>query len=144
LNRLAPRASGREGGSMRGPLPQRIAVALAAGLAFAAAGCDPFTRLDFTLQTELPSGDRLDYGQMRIDEGRAVGFIATPMQGSDKMADDTDVRLETRNADVAGIGPSLENHTFVVFGVSKGSTSLRVIIDDNFEDEIPVDVVEAP
>src|SRR5438105_387422 len=76
---------------------KRLGLALAAGIALAATGCDPFTRLDFTQQTALPPGDRVDFSNMRITEGRAVGFIATPMQGREQMGSDTEVLLESRN-----------------------------------------------
>ncbi len=111
--------------------------------ALGAAGCDPFTRIDFEDQTAVPPGDQVAYEGIRITEGRAIGVLATPMQGSDKMDEDTTVALTTNGANVAGISQSVQKHLFVVFGAAPGKTTFSVLVNDNVERDIPVEVLEA-
>jgi hypothetical protein len=120
-----------------------LGVGLAAALAIGAAGCDPFTRLDFTDQTSVPSDDQVRFEQIRLTEGRAIGVIAKPMQGDEPMDDDTTVELASHDADIAGVGPSIKKHSFVVFGAGRGTTSFSVTVNGNVERDIPVEVEEA-
>jgi hypothetical protein len=116
---------------------------LAAALATGLAGCDPFTRLDFTDQTAVPPGDQVAYETIRLTEGRAIGVIAIPMQGDQRMDDGTTVVLASNNQAIAGVAKSVSAGSFVVFGSAPGRTSFSVTVNDNVENDIPVEVVEA-
>jgi hypothetical protein len=116
---------------------------LAAALAVGATGCDPYTRLEFTDQTAVPGGDLVASEHIRLTEGRAIGVLATPMQGSDKMDDDTTLVLSSNNGGIAGVAPSVKAHSFVIFGAAPGTTTFSVVVNDNTENDISVEVVEA-
>ncbi|HVY46430.1 MAG TPA: hypothetical protein VHB21_11150, partial [Minicystis sp.] len=104
------------------------------------AGCDPFTRLDFQPETDVPAGDRLASDHLELTEGRAIGVRVTPMAGDQPMDKDVVVELQTAAPDVADVGPSVDEGSFVVFGAGAGHTVFRVVVDGNDEGDLPVDV----
>jgi hypothetical protein len=114
--------------------------ACALGLLLACSGCQGFTNLDFEVQTVTPAETIISFEEMRLVEGRAVGFLARPMSGDTEMGDSTAVSRVSRDPRVADSGPSLEPWSFVLVPVAPGETSLSVIIDGDLEAIIPVRV----
>jgi hypothetical protein len=94
----------------------------------------------------------ISFDQISIPEAIAVGVIARPLDDGDEMDEKTEVVLESKNLAVLGVGPGqpndfeinqegTENWTFVIFGVSAGSTEVAVRIDGTLEARIPATVI---
>lgn len=118
------------------PLLRLAAIALVAVGAF---GCSSYDQTDFNMRTSPPVPASITNDHFTITEGISVGFIATPMDGADEMKGD--FRLETGDSTILGIGRGTAERSFVVWGVSPGTTTVRVRLDGKVEAQIPATVV---
>jgi len=116
------------------------------------AGCGGFDELDFRYNSVPPDNADINYQNVFVHEGIAVGVTALPLCGGETMDSDTRVELSSSNPGVLGVAfvqkptdpddvDGNDGHwDFVLYGVSTGSTSIRVRIDGESEGEIPVTV----
>jgi hypothetical protein len=112
----------------------------AALLALSAVACGPsYDETDFQMRTAPPAPASIQNDHFTVTEGIAVGFIATPMSGKDPM--DGDFRLETGDSTILGVARGNADHSFVVWGVAPGTTTVRVRLDGKVEAQIPATVV---
>jgi hypothetical protein len=109
-----------------------------AALAVGAVGCHPFDRVDFDAVTTPPVAASVTFDEVTIPKGIAIAVEARPMSGDDEL----DAELELRSADtsILGVDPGVDDKTFVLYGVSVGSTVVEVYYDGELEDEIPAQV----
>jgi hypothetical protein len=118
--------------------PLLAALSLAAALT---AGCSPgFDRLDMSELTDPPLPATLLYERVEIAEGIAVGFIAAPMADGKELDEDISLDLTSEAPGVVGVAPSINPRTFVIYGVSRGSGSISVVLEGEVRGTIPVTV----
>lgn len=134
----APRTPARAG-SAGARVAATIALILAA---VGATGCGPdFGSLKFTKRTTPPVETVVDFDGISIRVGVAAGVITEPLDDDgDVMDDDTTVDLQSVDPRIVGVDPVIEAGSFVIYGVSPGTTSIGVDIDGNHEADIPVTV----
>jgi hypothetical protein len=117
----------------------RFAVGLFALASLGAVACGPsYDHTDFTMRTSPPVPVSITNDHFTVTEGIAVGFIAQPMSGTKPM--DGDYAIETSDASILGVSKGNADHSFVVWGVSPGTTVVRVRLDGNDEAQIPATV----
>ena len=102
-------------------------------------GCSSYDQTDFNMRTTPPVPASITNDHFTITEGMSVGFIATPMDGAEEM--EGDFRLETADSTILGIARGTVEHSFVVWGVAPGTTTVRVRLDGKVEAQIPATVV---
>lgn len=123
-----------------------VAVAMMALAGSALVGCVPdFDHVELELVTLPPVP--VSVGQRNVDMpvGIAVGVIATPFDTTgEKMDDDVVLDLVSDNETVIGVESSVDDRSFVLFGVGPGTTSIEVEIDHLKRAEIPVTVKLQP
>lgn len=112
-------------------------VALAA-LAVGAVGCHPFDRVDFDALTTPPVAASVTFEKVTIPKGIAIAVEAHPMSGDEEL--DAKLELRSRDTRVLGVDAGVDDGTFVLYGVSVGSTVIDVYYDGELEDEIPAEV----
>ena len=109
-------------------------------------GCAPdFDHLEMTIDTTPPLAVSISPTDVAVPVGIAVGVTATPFDTSgEKMDTDVVLALIPRNQQVIGVEASLDDRSFVVFGVGPGTTSITVEVDHQRQLEIPVTVKLQP
>jgi hypothetical protein len=109
-------------------------------------GCAPdFDHVELDLVTLPPLA--VSVGQRNVDMpvGVAVGVIATPFDtNGEKMDDDVVLDLISENEGVIGVETSVDERSFVLFGVGPGTTTISVEVDHLKRTEIPVTVKLQP
>ena len=90
----------------------------------AIASCNAGT-VDDVRTRKLGGGGTVRDLQLIVPRGRALAFVAQPMEGQETLKQD--IALESRDETVAKIYGTEEMNQFVVVGVANGSTSLDVI-----------------
>ncbi len=115
---------------------------LAAGLA----GCAPgFDHLEIKIDTLPPLAVSVDPTNVELPVGIAVGITATPFDTSgDKMDSDVVLNLVPKNQKVLAVETSLDDRSFVLFGVGPGTTSISVQVDHESRTDIPATVKLQP
>ncbi len=121
----------------------KTAMLFALGLSAAVlSGCGPdFERLDFQNRTTPPVAVTVDYTNVTIPVGIAVGVIATPYAGGDPMDEDTLVELESDDTGVIGADRAIEHGSFVLYGVGAGTANINVRVDGDIQGSIPATVM---
>lgn len=95
------------------------------------------------VRTTPPRSVTLNEQRVVVPVGLAVGFLAlaTDESGS-PMPEETALGVATSDASVVGVDPSLEQDTFVLYGVALGTAELVLSVNGDLYETIPVDVVE--
>jgi len=107
-----------------------------------AAGCTPdFDRLDFVSRTTPPNDVTLTFERVDMQTGVAVGVIVVPSANGEEMDDDILVEIRSKNTDVLGVDPALEDRSFVIYGVGPGTTDIVIEIDGSYRGTIPASVI---
>lgn len=122
------------------------ALALIGLLGGALMGCAPdFDHLEMQIDTTPPLAVSVGPTNVALPVGVAVGITATPFDtNGEKMATDVVLALIPENQQVIGVETSLDDRSFVLFGVGPGTTSLTVEVDHQRRLEIPVAVKLQP
>jgi hypothetical protein len=122
------------------------ATALMGVLGGALVGCVPdFDHLEMQIDTTPPLAVAVGPTNVALPVGIAVGVTATPFDtNGDKMDDDVVLDLVSQNGDVLDVEASLDDRSFVLFGVGAGTTSITVEVDHQRRQEIPVTVKLQP
>jgi hypothetical protein len=122
------------------------ALALLCLLGGALMGCAPdFDHLEMTIDTTPPLAVSISPTDVAVPVGIAVGVTATPFDtNGEKMDTDVVLSLIPQNQQVIGVQASLDDRSFVFFGVSPGTTSITVEVDHQRQLEIPVTVKLQP
>lgn len=109
-------------------------------------GCGPsFDHLEIDLVTVPPVSVSVGPTNLELPVGIAVGVTATPFDtDGEKMEDDVVLALIPKNPSVIGVETSIEERSFVFFGVGPGTTSISVEVDHLRRFEIPVTVKLQP
>lgn len=117
---------------------------LAGAIAIMSLGCEPqLARIDMQARTTPPGSVGLTEQGMTIATGLAVGFVAVALDESDSpMPPETTLEMASTDPTIAGVDPSLEAGTFVIYGVAPGSAEVTVGVDGEFYQSIPVVVTE--
>jgi hypothetical protein len=110
-------------------------------------GCTPdFDHVELELVTTPPLP--VSVGQRNVDlpVGVAVGVIATPFDTNGEKMDDDDVVFDliSDNEGVIGVETSVDESSFVLFGVGPGTTTISVEVDHLKRSDIPVTVKLQP
>ncbi len=122
------------------------AIALMGLLGSALVGCVPdFDHLEMDVDTTPPLGVQIGPTNVTVPVGVAVGVTATPFDtDGEKMDKDVVVDLVPLNQEVIGVETSLDERSFVFFGVGPGTTSITIEVDHQRRGEIPVTVKLQP
>jgi hypothetical protein len=122
------------------------ALALLGLLGGALMGCAPdFDHLEMTIDTTPPLAVSVSPTDVAVPVGIAVGVTATPFDtNGEKMDTDVVLALIPQNQEVIGVQASLDDRSFVFFGVGPGTTSITVEVDHQRRLEIPVTVKLQP
>jgi hypothetical protein len=109
-------------------------------------GCTPdFDHLEVELVTVPPLSVSVGPTNVELPVGVAVGVTATPFDtDGEEMEDDVVLALIPLNASVIGVETSIDERSFVLFGVGPGTTSISVEVDHLRRFEIPVTVKLQP
>jgi hypothetical protein len=110
------------------------------------AGCAPdFDHLEIQIDTLPPLAVSVEPTNVDLPVGIAVGITATPFDTSgEKMDSDVVLNLVPKNQQVIGVETSLDDRSFVLFGVGPGTTSISVQVDHESRSDIPVTVKLQP
>jgi hypothetical protein len=127
-------------------------------LAFALGGCAEDYEIDFEQRTSPPGYASIDYHEIRIEAGIAVGVVANPVyDDGERLELETEVELLPQNPSVLGIErvefdeeeeddkPDTQQRgdwKFVIYGRAPGNTVVDYFIDGEREGEIPAYVDE--
>lgn len=127
-------------------LRSATALAMMALAGSALVGCTPdFDHVELALVTLPPLAVSVGERNVDMPVGVAVGVIATPFDTSgEKMDDDVVLDLISESEGVIGVEPSVDERSFVLFGVGPGTTKISVEIDHLERAEIPVTVKLQP
>lgn len=122
------------------------ALALVGLLGGALTGCAPdFDHLEMAIDTTPPLSVSIGATDVALPVGVAVGVTATPFDtNGEKMDADVVLALLPKNQQVIGVVASLDDRSFVFFGVGPGTTSITVEVDHQRRLEIPVTVKLQP
>lgn len=122
------------------------ALALVVLLGGALMGCAPdFDHLEMTIDTTPPLAVSISPTDVAVPVGIAVGVTATPFDtNGEKMDTDVVLSMIPQNQEVIGVQASLDDRSFVFFGVGPGTTSITVEVDHQRQLEIPVTVKLQP
>ena len=122
------------------------ALALIGLLGGALMGCGPdFDHLEMQIDTTPPLAVSVGPTNVALPVGVAVGVTATPFDtNGEKMDADVVLALLPKNQQVIGVVASLDDRSFVFFGVGPGTTSITVEVDHQRRLEIPVTVKLQP
>ena len=124
------------------------AVALAVmGIAGSAlVGCVPdFDHLEISVDTSPPLPVSVGATNVALPVGVAVGITATPFDTvGEEMDSDVVLSLISGNASVIGVDPSIDDRSFVLYGVGPGTTTISVQVDHLSRFDIPVTVKLQP
>ena len=109
-------------------------------------GCTPdFDHLEVELVTVPPLSVAVGPTNVELPVGVAVGVTAKPFDTEgEEMEDDVVLSLIPLNASVIGVETSIDERSFVLFGVGPGTTSISVEVDHLKRFEIPVTVKLQP
>lgn len=109
-------------------------------------GCSPeFDHLEIELETVPPLSVSVGPTNVDLPVGVAVGLTATPFDtNGEQMEDDVVLALVPKNASVIGVETSIDERSFVLFGVGPGTTSISVEVDHQRRFDIPVTVKLQP
>lgn len=109
-------------------------------------GCAPdFDHLEIDLVTVPPLPVSVRPTNVELPVGVAVGLTATPFDtNGEKMEDDVVLALIPQNPSVIGVETTLDDRSFVFFGVGPGTTSISVDVDHQRRFDIPVTVKLQP
>jgi hypothetical protein len=112
----------------------------------ALAGCTPdFDHLEITVDTSPPLAASVRQSSVTLPVGVAVGITATPFDtAGEEMEADVALALISENESVIGVDPSIEDRSFVLFGVGPGTTTISVEVDHRSRLDIPVTVKLQP
>ena len=123
-----------------------IALALVGLLGGALMGCAPdFDHLEMQIDTTPPLAVSIGPTNVAVPVGIAVGVTATPFDtDGEKMDADVVLALIPGNQQVIGVQASLDDRSFVFFGVGPGTTSITVEVDHQRRLQIPVTVKLQP
>ena len=127
-------------------LGSAAALAILGLLGVGLAGCTPdFDRLEIKIDTLPPLAVSVEPTNVFLPAGIAVGITATPFDTSgDEMDSDVVLDLVPKNQAVLGVEASLDDRSFVLFGVGPGTTSISVQVDHESRTDIPVTVKLQP
>ncbi len=127
-------------------LRSATALAMLALAGSALVGCTPdFDHVELDLVTLPPLAVSVGERNVDMPVGVAVGVIATPFDTSgEKMDDEVVLDLVSENEGVIGVETSVDDRSFVLFGVGPGTTKISVEIDHLERAEIPVTVKLQP
>lgn len=127
-------------------LRQAVALVVLGIAGSALVGCVPdFDHLEVTLDTTPPLSVSVGSSNIRLPVGVAVGVTATPFDTTgEEMDSDVVLALIPRNEDVLGIDPSIDDRSFVIYGVGPGTTTVSVEVDHLSRFDIPVTVKLQP
>ena len=123
---------------------QRMLVMLTAGVGLVATACSsedllPLNRIEFSDISSPRDTAVLKDGSITLAEGTAVSAKVTAIDTKDHNMGA--VELESRDTSVIGVEPSVEQNTFVFYGVGEGSTEIDLLIVGKSRGEISVEVV---
>ena len=109
-------------------------------------GCTPdFDHLEITVDTAPPLLVSVNPTNIDLPVGVAVGITATPFDTAGEAMDaDVELALIAGNTSVVGVDPSIEDRSFVIYGVGPGTTTISVQVDHRSRSEIPVTVKLQP
>ena len=109
-------------------------------------GCTPdFDHVELDLVTLPPLAVAVGDRNVDMPVGVAVGVIATPFDtNGEEMDDEVVLDLISENQGVIGVETSVDDRSFVLFGVGPGTTTISVEIDHLKRTEIPVTVKLQP
>ncbi|MEP7124601.1 MAG: hypothetical protein ABJE95_26975 [Byssovorax sp.] len=127
-------------------LAPAAAHALLALLGGALVGCAPdFDHLEMKIDTTPPLAVAISSTDVALPVGIAVGVTATPFDtNGEKMDTDVVLDMTPQNQEVIGVQASLDDRSFVFFGVGAGTTSITVEVDHLRRLTIPVTVKLQP
>jgi hypothetical protein len=119
----------------------RLALAGAlAGLSALTTGCAEDLEVDLNARTTAPLPVALSSRSVAVPAGVAVGVNAIPLSNGDEMDEETTVELISENIQVLGVDRTIEDRSFVFYGVGPGTTDVRVYIDGSFAGTIAATV----
>ena len=124
----------------QGGVTERVRRLSAGALVVLAAGCaeDPVDDV-LTAPLFVPPKGAVQGLALVVPRGRALAFVGQPMGRGETLK--TQIRLESADAAVAAVEPTIEMNQFVVMGLSVGTTTLRVK-DESGADATPTLRVE--
>lgn len=100
-------------------------------------GCTSIDRVQLDPETVPPAAVEISDARITIPKGIAIAVQAKALSGGDEI--DDPIELIPRDPSIFGVGVGTDEKTFVLYGVSAGTTTLKVHVDD-FDEEIPVEV----
>jgi hypothetical protein len=123
-------------------LASAAALALVGLLGGGLMGCAPdFDHLEMKIETTPPLAVSIGTTSVAMPVGIAVGITATPFDtNGEKMDSDVELAMIPQNEQVIGVEDSLDDRSFVLFGVGPGTTSITVEVSHLKRLEIPVTV----
>lgn len=127
-------------------LRSTMALAMMALAGSALVGCTPdFDHVELELVTLPPLAVAVGERNVDMPVGVAVGVIATPFDtNGEEMDDEVVLDLISENQGVIGVETSVDDRSFVLFGVGPGTTTISVEVDHLKRTEIPVTVKLQP
>ena len=117
--------------------------ASACSLIEAVPGCTSNGGLKLEMTTNPPGEVVVSTTMIQIPQGVAVGIKASTKGSQSDDASDTYISLKSTNPAVVQAWPTTRDNTFAICGSSEGNTDIRVYIDGQDSDSVPV-VVTAP
>jgi len=119
--------------------PRRYAW-MAALVIAAVTACDSYEGVSLEPTTSTPLSSSVNETAIMLPAGVAVGVRVIAQGTSDPENDQPVIDLTTGNGDVMGVSPTLEEGVFVLYGVSAGSTSIKVRVEGHGDENVPVTV----
>jgi hypothetical protein len=105
--------------------------------------CDSYDGFELRVETTPPTDVTIDAGSVILPQGTAVGVLVLAPGAEDPETGEVYVAVRSSDPSVINVWPTVEQNTFVIYGVSEGTAVLTVLIEGEDDESIPAKVTTA-
>ena len=117
-------------------------VLLAVGLlgVLATVSCNSYEGFELRAETTPPTEVTIDANSVILPQGTAVGVLVLAPGAEDPETGEVYVSVRSSDPSVINVWPTVEQNTFVIYGLSEGTAVLTILIDGQDDESIPAKV----
>jgi len=105
--------------------------------------CNSYDGFELRAETTPPTDVTIDAGSVILPQGTAVGVLVLAPGAEDPETGEVYITVHSSDPSVINVWPTVEQNTFVIYGVSEGTAVLTVSIEDQDDESIPAKVTAA-
>ncbi|MFW5739179.1 MAG: hypothetical protein ACOC1F_02310 [Myxococcota bacterium] len=121
-----------------------LATLTATGLSACLVCCSSYEGFELRSRSTPPVPVAVDAGSVMLPQGVAVAVQVIAPGAEDPQTGELYVGMRSSDPSVMAVWPTVEQGTFVVYGVSEGTAVLTVMFEDEDDETIPAKVTGIP